>query len=139
MLYAEPCKNGQSVTPLLMLAATRGKMLELLAQKLKPGNRNIADTAFTVGIMSLMDTLFGMPMPTIMEQVSVIEEVSDALIARKGFYGDLLKLAEYLERIEEAQPLLVPLLQRLQLSNEDLYDLEIASFEWSDQVVHSAV
>jgi EAL and modified HD-GYP domain-containing signal transduction protein len=139
MLYSEPCKHGQSVMPLLMLAATRGKMLELLAQKLKPGNRNIADTAFTVGIMSLMDTLFSMPMPTILEQVSVIEDVSEALISRKGFYGDLLKLAEYLERIEEAQPLLVPLLKRLQLSNDDLYDLEIASFEWSDQVVHSAV
>lgn len=139
MLYAEPCKNGQSVTPLLLLAATRGKMLELLAQKLRPGSRNIADTAFTVGIMSLMDTLFSMPMPSILEQVSVIEEVSEALVSRKGFYGDLLKLVEYLERIEEAQPLLVPLLKRLQLSTEDLYELEIASFEWSDQVVHSAV
>lgn len=139
MLYAEPCKSGQSVTPLLSLAATRGKMLELLTQRLRPGNRNNADTAFTVGIMSLMDTLFGMPMPTILEQVSVIDEVSDALIARKGFYGDLLKLAEYLERIEEAEPLLIPLLKKLQLSNDDLYELEIASFEWSDKVLHSAV
>lgn len=139
MLYAEPCKKGNSMTPLLLLATTRGKMLELMAQKLRPGNRNIADTAFTVGIMSLMDTLFSMPMQAILEQVAVVDEVGDALHARKGFYGDLLKLAEYLERIEEAEPLLVPLLKKLQLSNDDLYELEVASFEWSDRVLQSTI
>jgi EAL and modified HD-GYP domain-containing signal transduction protein len=139
MLYAEPCKTGQSVAPLLLLATTRGKMLELMTQKLRPGNRNNADTAFTVGIMSLMDTLFSMPMQVILEQIAVVEEVSDALLARRGFYGDLLKLAEYLERIEEAEPLLMPMLRKLQLSSDDLYDLEVASFEWSDSVLHSAI
>ncbi len=139
MLYAEPCKTGQSVAPLLLLATTRGKMLELMTQKLRPGNRNNADTAFTVGIMSLMDTLFSMPMQVILEQIAVVEEVSDALLARRGFYGDLLKLAEYLERIEEAEPLLMPMLRKLRLSSDDLYDLEVASFEWSDSVLHSAI
>jgi EAL and modified HD-GYP domain-containing signal transduction protein len=139
MLYAEPCKKGHSMTPLLLLATTRGKMLELIAQKIHPENRNIADIAFTVGIMSLMDALFSLPMEVILEQIPVVDEVSDALLAREGFYGDILKLAECLERIEEAQPLLMPMLNKLQLSNEDLYELEIASFEWSDQVFHSAV
>ncbi len=139
MLYAEPCKTGQSVAPLLLMATTRGRMLELMTQKLRPGNRNSADTAFTVGIMSLMDTLFSMPMQVILEQIAVVEEVSDALLARRGFYGDLLKLAEYLERIEEAEPLLMPMLKKLQLSSDDLYELEVASFEWSDSVLHSAV
>jgi EAL and modified HD-GYP domain-containing signal transduction protein len=139
MLYAEPCKKGQAMTPLLTLAATRGKMLELMAQKIYPGNRSMADTAFTVGIMSLLDTLFGLPMTSILEQIAVVEQVSDALLARKGFYGDILKLAEYLECIEETGPLLMPLLNKLQLSNEALYELEIASFEWSDQVTRGAI
>ena len=139
MLYAEPCKKGHSLPPLLALATTRGKMLELLARKVAPDNRNTADTAFTVGIMSLADTLFGMPMEAILEQIHLIDEVAQAPLSRKGFYGDLLKLAEYLERIEEAQDLIPPLLRKLQLSHDDLYELEIASFEWSDQVAHSAV
>ncbi|HEY8024901.1 MAG TPA: EAL domain-containing protein [Burkholderiaceae bacterium] len=139
MLYAEPCKKGHAMPPLLALATTRGKMLELLSQKIHPNNRNKADTAFTVGIMSLMDSLFGMTMQAILEQITVIDEVGQALLARKGFYGDLLKLAEYLERIEEAQPLIVPLLKKLNLSHDDLYELEIASFEWSDQVAQNAV
>jgi EAL and modified HD-GYP domain-containing signal transduction protein len=135
MLYAEPCKKGHAMTPLLSLAATRGKMLELMVQKLHPQNRHMADTAFTVGIMSLTDSLFGMPMQTILEQVSMVEEVANALLTREGFYGDLLKLAEYLERIEESEPLIGPMLEKLHLSNDDLYELGTASFEWSEHLL----
>lgn len=138
MLYADPNRKNQHAMPLLALAATRGKMLELLARRIDPGERSIADRAFTVGIMSLTDTLFGMPMPAILEQIAVVEDVADALLARRGFLGDLLKLAEHLERIEEAQDLIPPLLHKLGLSHDDLYELEIASFEWSDQVSQGA-
>jgi EAL and modified HD-GYP domain-containing signal transduction protein len=138
MLYAEPCKKGHSMTPLLTLATTRGKLLELMAETLRPGRRAIADTAFTVGIMSLMDTLFSLPMEDILEQIPLAAEVADALQYRTGFYGDMLKLAEYLERIEEAGPLLEPTLQKLQLTNEQLLEMELAAYAWSDEVAHSA-
>lgn len=137
MIYAEPCKKGHSMTPLLMLATTRGKMLEMMTQKIRPENRRMADTAFTVGIMSLLDALFSLPMSAILEQIAVGDEVSEALLLRTGFYGDLLTLAEYLERAEDTGPLLAPMLDKLGMSNEDLYDLEIASFEWCDQFSHS--
>ncbi len=138
MLYAEPCKKGQSMTPLLTLAATRGKLLELIAQQVEPRNRSMADTAFTVGIMSLMDTLFSIPMQEILEQVSVVDAVSDALLHRQGCYGDMLRLAEHMERIEEAGSMLDELVDRFQLSGDDLYELQLAAFEWGDSVARSA-
>lgn len=97
MLYAEPCKKGQSMTPLLIMATGRGRLLELLAQRLRPDQPQMADTAFTVGIMSLMDALFAMPMEEFLQQIAVVDEVADALLHRKGFYGELLHLAEYLD------------------------------------------
>ncbi|MBV8665969.1 MAG: EAL domain-containing protein [Burkholderiaceae bacterium] len=139
MLYADPGNQHLKMTPLLMLATTRGKMLELMSQKIHPRQNKMADTAFTVGIMSLMDTLFSMPMKTILEQIAVVDEVADALLLRKGYYGDLLKLTEYLERIEEAEALLAPLLKKMELSNEDLNDAEIAAFIWSNQIFQQAV
>lgn len=133
MLYADN-KSGHFTSPLLQLASTRGKLLELITEKLRPDNRAMADTAFTVGIMSLMDTLFGQPMNEILGQVSVVDEVSDALLYRKGFYGDLLKLAEYIERIEQTGALLIPTLRKLELSIEDLYALQLSAFEWSNNL-----
>ncbi len=139
MLYAEPAKRGQNLTPLLALATTRGRMLELLAQRLRPGQRNIADVAFTVGIMSLMDTLFGMPMEDIVLQIPVIDEVSSALLQRSGFFGELLHLAECIERMEEMEDQVAPALRSLAISADELVELEVAAFEWSDTVVRYAI
>jgi c-di-GMP phosphodiesterase len=134
LLYANHGKSNTITSPLLMLASTRGKLLELMAQKLKPGNRSVADKSFTVGIMSLMDALFGQPMEKILEQIAVAEEVRDALLFRKGTYGDMLKLAEYVERIEDAGPLLLPTLEKLKLSPEDFSALQLTAFQWASNI-----
>ncbi len=139
MLYAEPSKRGHSMTPLLMLATTRGRLLELLAGKLRPSHRQSAEIAFTVGIMSLMDTLFGLPMADILTQIPVSDEVSSALLHREGYFGDLLKLAECLERIGDLDHQLLPTLRELAVSTDDLVELEMAAFEWSDNVVRYAL
>jgi EAL and modified HD-GYP domain-containing signal transduction protein len=139
MLYAEPAKRGQNTTPLLLLATTRGRMLELLAQRLRPGQRNIADVAFTVGIMSLMDVLFGMSMDDIVMQIPVSDEVAGALLRREGFFGQLLHVAECIERMEEMEGQVEPALRGLALSSDELMQLEVAAFEWSDTVVRYAI
>ena len=139
MLYAEPSKRGHSMTPLLMLATTRGRLLELLAHKLRPSQHHAADIAFTVGIMSLMDTLFGIPMSEILAQIPVSEEVQDALMFRGGFFGDLLKLAECIEQMEDMEHKIVPTLRDLAVSTDELVELEMAAFEWSDNVVRYAL
>jgi EAL and modified HD-GYP domain-containing signal transduction protein len=137
LLYAEPGKAGHATSPLLMLATTRGKLLELMTEKLHPDNRSMADTAFTVGVMSLMDTLFGLPMEKILEQFSVADEVKDALLSRNGVYGDMLKLAECIEHIKESGPQIVQLLKTLRLSSEEFNELQLNAFEWSDSVSRS--
>lgn len=134
LLYAEPSKSAGTLSPLLVLATTRGKLLELMANKLKPGNHNMADIAFTVGIMSLMDALFASPMEKILEQIPVTDAVRDALLSRAGIYGEMLTLAEAVENLEKSGSLVMPVLQSLQLSIEDLYDMQLSAYEWSEQV-----
>ena len=137
MLYADNSSHSGITMPLLDLATTRGRLMELLAQKLKPGNRGIADTAFTVGIMSLMDALFGMPMEQILEQVPVVDEVSNALLRHEGYFGQLLRLVEYTEWHSKTDTQLLQAIHDLRLSHNDLYMLQLAAFEWSDHVTCS--
>ncbi|MEN3276119.1 MAG: c-di-GMP phosphodiesterase [Massilia sp.] len=143
MLYAEPQvrgnAHGHTHTPLLMLASTRARLMELLAQRLRPGQRQVADIAFTVGIMSLMDTLFCVPMADLVEQIPVSEEVSQALLGRTGFFGELLRLAESIEQMEDGAGAVLPTLRALADSGDDLVELEMAAFEWSDKVVRYAL
>jgi EAL and modified HD-GYP domain-containing signal transduction protein len=139
MLYAEPGERGHSASPLLMLAATRGRLLELLAKRLRPSQRNVADIAFTVGIMSLMDALFGIPMSEIVLQIPVSDEVAAALTHRSGFFGELLRLAESIEQMESEEDMVMPTLKQLAISSDELVEFEVAAFSWSDSVVRYAI
>ena len=137
MLYAESAQRGHSMTPLLMLATTRGRLLELLAQRLCPHEVNVADAAFTVGIMSLMDTLFSLPMAEILSQIPVAAQVSEALLHRTGLLGQLLHLSECVERMEERHDQLLPVLRELAISTDELIEFEMAAFAWSETVTRS--
>ncbi|MGV8898165.1 MAG: EAL and HDOD domain-containing protein [Burkholderiaceae bacterium] len=133
-MYANAEHSGNVTSPLLMLATIRGKLLELMATKLRPGNLNTADVGFTVGILSLTDVLFGVPMKDLLEQIPVNQEISEALLFRSGMYGDMLRLAELVEKIEDAGESLAPILQKLQLSAVDLYECQLSAFAWSDNI-----
>ncbi|MGJ7915617.1 EAL and HDOD domain-containing protein [Massilia sp. LXY-6] len=139
MLYAEPGTRGHNQTPLLMLATTRGRMMELLAQRLRPGQRHLSEIAFTAGIMSLMDVLFGIPMADIVEQIPVSEEIRNALLRRSGFFGELLKLAECIEQPHPQDEGALPALRGLAIAGDDMVELEMAAFQWSDSVVRYAI
>ncbi|MFC5551188.1 EAL and HDOD domain-containing protein [Massilia aerilata] len=142
MLYAEPGTRGHNQTPLLMLATTRGRLMELLAQRLRPGQRYLSEIAFTVGIMSLMDVLFGIPMADIVEQIPVSDEIANALLRRSGFFGELLKLAECIESPDSHDSQddgVLPALRGLAISGDDMVELEMAAFQWSDSVVRYAI
>jgi EAL and modified HD-GYP domain-containing signal transduction protein len=134
LLYAESEKSRPAASPLLALATTRGRLLELMAESIRPGDRRVAGTAFTVGILSLMNALFGLPMKEILKQLNVADEVKEALLTRSGLYGDMLQLVECIEKIDTACPQLKYLLQRLGLTSEELYALQVRAFQWSDSM-----
>ncbi|MFC4932142.1 EAL and HDOD domain-containing protein [Massilia sp. GCM10023247] len=139
MLYAEQGTRGHANTPLLMLASTRARLMEILAERLRPSQPRVADIAFTVGIMSLMDALFCVPVADLVEQIPVSDEVANALLKRSGFFGELLRLAESIEQMEDGASDILPTLHELAGSGDDLVELEMAAFEWSDKVVRYAL
>ena len=99
LLFAQLAPNSAFPSPLLQLAATRGKLLEILAA----GDKEFEDRAFMTGIMSLMDTLLAMPIAEIIAPLPIAADVREALLERKGALGRLLVLAEALERRDDAE------------------------------------
>lgn len=97
LLYTNPTGGDNIANPLLQLAATRGRFLETLANKLKPGNREFEDHAFMTGIMSLMPTLLGVPFEELLKGIQLASSVHEALEQRSGQLGVMLQLAEALE------------------------------------------
>ena len=102
LLYTADRGNVAMNSPLLQLAAVRGKLMELIAIRTGGVNGGGADLAFITGILSLMDVLLEMPHAEILKEVPLPGPVAAALVERTGDYADLLALAEGLERDDRA-------------------------------------
>ncbi|MDP1654411.1 MAG: EAL domain-containing protein [Rhodocyclaceae bacterium] len=97
LLYTNPAAGNGLTNPLMQLAATRGRFLELASAGLIGTSRELEDHAFMTGIMSLMPALLHTPMEEILKTLPLLPEVREALEARVGPLGKLLALAESLE------------------------------------------
>jgi EAL and modified HD-GYP domain-containing signal transduction protein len=71
-------------------------------------------TAFLVGLFSLLDAVFRMPLPEVLQRVNLAEEVRSALLERQGIYASVLQVIESYElglwesAVEQAAQLNVP-------------------------------
>ncbi len=93
LLYTSP-ESGGKTGPLLQLAATRGRLMELLAGDMMGSSRDFEDRAFMTGIMSLMPALLRVPIEEVIANLNVAPDVREALESRCGVLGTMLSLAE---------------------------------------------
>jgi EAL and modified HD-GYP domain-containing signal transduction protein len=121
--------KGKTSNPLMQLAATRAKMLEILCRCMNNQDTVIQERAFITGSFSLLDTLLSMPMADVMAQLNMPIEVKLALIERTGLLGQLLKLIESLEKGEfEAVETLLKAIP--ELDSKMLNEAQMAAIRW---------
>ena len=95
LLLAPSHAADPSRSPLLQVAALRGRMMELLIELGPPGNhRHLGDLAFITGILSMMPIALSLPIEEILEQIAVEREVRSALCEHTGLLGNILALLE---------------------------------------------
>jgi EAL and modified HD-GYP domain-containing signal transduction protein len=101
-----------------------------MSQKLAPDDSAAADTAFTVGIMSLTEAMLSVPMADILDNVDVADEVRAALMERAGTLGHMLRVAEILENSSGLLRPLSAAIKKLGLTVKEVRDIELAAFRW---------
>lgn len=114
LLYSGASSSAPAISPLLQLAATRARLMELLADytlEVKQQGRELVDQAFMVGILSLMPALLGSAARETLSRLPLAAAILDALNERAGVLGDLLALIEAFE--DEAREKAAVVLQRL--------------------------
>ena len=122
-------------SPLLLLAATRGRMMELLTGKQKH-SADYCDEAFMAGILSLIDSLIDKPLADIVSELNLGERLTAALLRREGEMGALLQLVESVEHHDLSRTLSL-LAQCGGLSLPDLTMAEIEAMSWANQVAEA--
>lgn len=97
LLFASHDQQSEYPSPLMQLAAHRGRFMELLAREIPDCN---TDEAFMAGILSLLDSLMGIPLGDILQELNLDTKVKNALIDQTGELGTLLKLIKSLEQAD---------------------------------------
>lgn len=116
--------------PLLEMAAVRGRLMELLFKQ----QDEHAEAAFMVGILSLLDVLFEIPMSEIISNLNLNDDVSAALLSREGPLGRILMLTEKLEITDFDQVKL--LLNECDVSMDQLLEAQLEAFNWRSSIIH---
>lgn len=86
--------GGIRNNPLMQLAALRGALLEMFAERCYPSKKELREPAFLAGLMSVMPAALGVPMTEILTQIAVAPEVRRALARQEGDLGQLLSLID---------------------------------------------
>lgn len=89
LLYARTQQDGMA-NLFLPQAAMRAGLAEALSAR-AGGNREAQDRAFMVGMFSLLDRVFGMPLADIVRPLNLAEDVTQALTEGSGPLGVLLR------------------------------------------------
>jgi EAL and modified HD-GYP domain-containing signal transduction protein len=131
VLVASMGKRGDVTHELALTSITRARMCELLAANARTARPT--GSAFLVGLLSLLDVLFAVPMDKILSHIELSDEVTNALIGRQGPLGTPLKLVESYEQADwdGAQQLA----EASDVPEDILGNLYIDSLHWAAQHV----
>lgn len=134
LLYAaDPSRGLNEANALMQTAAIRGRLMELIAIIDRPHDKNYQDRAFMIGIMSLLDTLFGMEIQQVVDKLEMPDEMIRALVHREGRLGCKLRLIEARER-GSVQQVEKAMMELEFLDQTALVKAELNALHWANHI-----
>lgn len=110
---------------LLIIAMVRAKMCEILARAMKYDDE---DTAFTIGLFSVLDALLDLPLDEVLESLSLLDEVERALIYHDGRLGAILHCVFAYERGNWDEACLPD------VDTETIRDAYLEAIDWANSI-----
>ncbi|NHR04812.1 HDOD domain-containing protein [Chromobacterium haemolyticum] len=131
LLLVTASDEGHAPPALQKTAVTRGRFMELLG-KAHGERHDTCDNLFIIGMFSLLDVLFDMPMANIIEHLQLPESITEALLHEKGTMSRFLKLVK---ACEDGQLAGVPeLCAQLNLSSEQFNQAHVSALAWVEEL-----
>lgn len=120
-------------SPLMELALRRARFMEfVLIYRTHKGSTVLQDIAYMAGLLSLVDVLLGWNMQDVVERLNLGDDMRDALVARSGALGQLLKLSETLEVADFDAAL--PIAEALHLPLEAVMTAQNVALAYSERI-----
>jgi EAL and modified HD-GYP domain-containing signal transduction protein len=100
MIYSKSVAADFEISPLMLMVKNRTELMQRIVKEIEPdAGSNMLGAAYLVGVLSLMETVFSMPLAEILKNINISDEVRDALLFENGFFGDIYKVVQNLEHM----------------------------------------
>ncbi|WP_291493439.1 EAL domain-containing protein [Desulfurella sp.] len=123
LTYAD--KQNIKKSPVFQTAVIRGKQLEILSENFKDIDK---DSAFLVGILSLIDVVIQKPKEELFEQINIDDLIKNAVLFKEGKIGTMLLALELDEKNDYL--VLIETLSNLGISMETFVESKLKSYAW---------
>lgn len=127
-------RAGGSAPAVAQNAVIRGRLMELLASEML--SKEDTDNAFVVGVFSLLDVILGMPLEKALASIALPQQVTDALLHKKGLYAPFLELVLACESGDEEA--FARNAEALHLSNHQVNWAHLQALAWADTLTDSS-
>jgi EAL and modified HD-GYP domain-containing signal transduction protein len=120
---------GKNKTPeLYRMALTRGRILEELC---KDGQIQVAssETMFLFGMLSLIESMLGVPLANILEELPLSEDLKAGYLDEDSTYAKHLELVSAIENVDAAR--IESLCQKLNIDTGMVADASVRSMAWA--------
>jgi EAL and modified HD-GYP domain-containing signal transduction protein len=130
--------NVKSMATLFLMSSIEGKPSDLISRAMfrakmcqqlgKAASAPDFERFFTVGLLSMLDTLMDAPMPKLLEKLPLAEELHRALLGREGEMGEALTAAVAYERGDWDN------VACFDLSTDQIREAFLMALDWVDEM-----
>ncbi len=122
LIYGKSINNSKFQSPLLLMVQNRAMLMGKLFRLIHPNaDKNEESKVFFVAIMSLSSAVMSLPLSLILKEMNLSVELITALMDHEGFLGELLLLAEEIEKYEVQK--VQAFIQKYRLNPQSVFSL----------------
>jgi len=101
MIYSKSVATNTIHSPLMLMVKNRTELMEKILKTVRPdASKEFLGEAYFVGVLSLIDTVFGVELEKILADMKVSMEVKEALLDHKGLLGEIYLLVRAIEVVD---------------------------------------
>lgn len=98
MIYSKSVSAKTEASPLMLMIKNRTELMQNLLKAIEPNVKsNALGEAYFVGVLSLIDTVFGVKLEKILESMNISDVVSAALLRYEGTLGKIYAVVRDIE------------------------------------------
>lgn len=101
MIYSKSVSKTSGYSPLMLMVKNRTELMEKILKVVRPdASKEFMGEAYFVGVLSLIDTVFGVELEKILGDMQISLEVKEALLEHKGLLGEIYLLVRAIEVVD---------------------------------------